>query len=230
MDFKKALQILDDALAAQNPPTFTGTWIFQNAPRAYRFFRLNIRTSTGNVDWDTVTSALDSACQYKWHGQKRRPKKSYENHEEVGRILAHYEGKLYTLLSTLTEQDRRTRDRIIISLVRLAQRGNLCARSEAVQYIRYITEEWIEKYYVLQRWSGFGDILEEQIAASIRRYRFTGSFLGYLFKTLEYAGRGLAPLYSLDTPLSPQAGRTWAENVTEDPETGELRMLGEKSH
>ena len=106
----------------------------------------------------------------------------------------------------------------------------MCARQEAIVLIKYTVDEWVEKYPVLYRWGGFSDILEEQIAACIRRYRFTGSFLGYVFKTLEYAGRGLVPLYSLDTPLSSLGGRTWMENVTEDSETGEIQMLGEKSH
>ena len=230
MNFKKAIEILSTALTKHNPPSFTGTWVYQNAPRAYRFIRLNLRTPTGNIDWDAVTEVLDRSFQAKWDGRKRRPKKTYENQVEVDLILTKYQDKIYTLITVMDENDRRTRDRIIRTFVRTAQKGNILARREAVQLIRFIVEEWIEKYYVLQRWSGFGEILEEQIDACIRRYRFTGSFLGYLFKTLEYAGRGLAPLYSLDTPLSPKSGRTWMENVTEDPETGELRMLGEKSH
>ncbi len=224
MNFDKAIYILSTVLSKKNPKSFSGTWVYQHAPRAYRFIRLNLRTPTGNIDWDAVTSVLDRSLQPKWNGRRRRAKKPYENQGEVDLVLTKYRDKIYTLITALDDQDRRTRDRILVAFVRVAQKGNVLARQEAVTLIRYAVDDWVEKYYVLQRWGGFGDILEEQIAACIRRYRFTGSFLGYVFKTLEYAGRGLAPLYSLDKPLSPLGGRTWAENVIQDPETGEVRM------
>ena len=204
--------------------------LYNNAPRAYRFIRLNLRTPTGNIDWDAVTEVLDRCHQAKWGGRKRKPKKPYEDQTEVDLVLAKYQDKIYTLITAIGERDRRIRDLIIVTFVRLAQKGNVCARQEAVTLVRYTVDEWIEKYPMLYRWGGFSDILDEQITACVRRYRFTGSFLGYLFKTLEYAGRGLAPLYSLDTPLSSLGGRTWMDNVTEDSESGEVRMLGERTH
>lgn len=124
----------------------------------------------------------------------------------------------------MDEKDRHLRDVIVVALVRMAQKGNTVARQEAVNLVRYTVDDWIEKYYVLQRWNGYSDELDEQLAACIRRYRFTGSFLGYVFKTLQYAGRGLAPTYSLDTPQSSLGKKTWAENVVQDSETGQARM------
>ncbi|MEA2701627.1 MAG: hypothetical protein QOE22_336 [Candidatus Parcubacteria bacterium] len=95
---------------------------------------------------------------------------------------------------------------------------------EALILIRYSVDEWIERYPMLSRWKYNSDRLEEQIAGCIRRYRFTGSFLGYLYKTLLYSGRGLAPVYSLDEPICPGSQKTKAESVVQDPETGEIKM------
>jgi len=43
-------------------------------------------------------------------------------------------------------------------------------------------------------------IYTSKIRGCIRCYRYTGSFLGYLYKTLEYSGRGIVPVqkFSLD--------------------------------
>lgn len=224
MNFDKAIEIINESLFEKNPSTFTGTWVYQNAPRAYRFIRLNLRTATGSIDWDTVTRGLDRSFQKRWKGRRREPRRLYENRDEVDIVLSKYREKLYVFIAALDEQDRRTRDVISVELVRVAQRGNTLARDEAVTLIRYVVDDWIEKYFVLQRWAGYSDILEEQLVACIRRYRFTGSFLGYVFKTLEYAGRGLAPTYSLDKPISLLSTKTWAENVVQDAETGEIRM------
>jgi hypothetical protein len=50
----------------------------------------------------------------------------------------------------------------------------------------------------MYRWKGYTDEIEDKIKNCIRLYRYTGSFLGYLFKTLEYSARGKPPLVSLN--------------------------------
>lgn len=139
-------------------------------------------------------------------------------------MLAQYRPRLYIFIAPQNRNDENLRDRITIRLVRLAQRGNTLAMQEAKTLVRFVADEWVDKYWMLARWKFNSEALDEQIAACIRRYRFTGSFLGYLYKTLEYAGRGLAPIYSLDDPLCDGAYRTHAENVVQDPETGEIKM------
>ena len=92
------------------------------------------------------------------------------------------------------------RDVIGISFVRLAQHGNLLARQELMGLIKYTIDDWIERYYFLSRWRGYEDEIQKQLEACIRRYRYTGSFVNYVFRTLECAGRGIRParVYSLD--------------------------------
>ena len=64
----------------------------------------------------------------------------------------------------------------------------------------FIVEEWIEYRWQIRKWKGYTDDVEDKIKTCIRCYKYTGTFLGYLFKTLEYSGRGIQPLfkYSLD--------------------------------
>jgi hypothetical protein len=53
-------------------------------------------------------------------------------------------------------------------------------------------------------------MIQDRIEVCIRRYRYSGSFIAYLFKTLELAGRGLRPIiaFSLDDHGYPgKAGR-----------------------
>jgi hypothetical protein len=56
---------------------------------------------------------------------------------------------------------------------------------------------------MIARWCGHEEELQSQLTACIRRYRYTGSFLTYVFRTLEYAGRGIMParMYSLDPAM-----------------------------
>lgn len=58
----------------------------------------------------------------------------------------------------------------------------------------------------------------------VRRYRYTGSFFKYVYRTLQYAGRGIQPFYaySLDEPVAIDADKRKIENVVQDPETGEM--------
>jgi hypothetical protein len=72
-----------------------------------------------------------------------------------------------------------------------------------MELIGHTIESWIEHHAFLSRWRGYKEELRRQVEGCIRRYRYTGSFIRYLYKTLEYAARGVRPLiaYSLDEPL-----------------------------
>jgi hypothetical protein len=78
-----------------------------------------------------------------------------------------------------------------------------------MELVGYTVHEWLEHHPFLTRWLDYGDELREQLEGCIRRYRYTGSFTRYVFRTLQYAGRGLRPLraYSLDEPLTNGNGR-----------------------
>jgi hypothetical protein len=72
-------------------------------------------------------------------------------------------------------------------------------------------------------WRGYDYLIQKRIEDCIRCYRYSGSFIGYLFKTLEYAGRGLKPIiaYSLDDPLFSGRGKR-SDKIAQNSETGEI--------
>jgi hypothetical protein len=93
------------------------------------------------------------------------------------------------------------RDIIIISLVRIAQKGNVIAKEEIIKLVRFTIDDWIERCPTLSSWKGYESLISKRIEGCIRCYRYSGTFIGYLFKTLEYAGRGLITTYSMDNYL-----------------------------
>jgi hypothetical protein len=180
------------------------SWIVKHAPRCYRFIRQNLRREFGGIDWDRLTYALDRKFQRRWTPAKIKQNPiPYEDRYEVETILKIYRSEMYVLIAPSNEQDRRSRDVIAISFVRLAQKGNVLARQELMEFIRYIIDDWIERYDFLSRWRGYEEEIQKQVAGCIRRYRYRGSFLNYLFRTLECVARGLQPTlgYSLDHRL-----------------------------
>src|SRR5687767_3387237 len=100
---------------------------------------------------------------------------------------------MYVFVAPSGKDDRRTRDVIGISFVRLAQQGNLLAQQELTGLLKFTIDNWIERYSFLARWQGHEDEIHNQLEACIRRYRYSGSFVNYLFRTLECAGRGICP-------------------------------------
>lgn len=227
MDFERTIGILNRLLLRKHPKTFNSSWIATNAPRCYRFIRTKIRTEVGGVDWDRVTCALDRNFQRRWAPKpRRRSRVLYRNKKEIDLILNKYRDQLYVFVAPNSPTDRRTRDTIAIALVRIAQNGNVLAKEEVAVLIRYTIDEWLDRYDCLSRWKGYEDQIRQQLEGCIRRYRYTGSFLRYVFRTLECAGRGIRPLYSysLDEPVTAQAKDRKIENVTRDPETSALRL------
>jgi len=200
MDFDSAVKTIDKLLMEKRPNTFNSSWIRKYAPHVYRFVQKNVRAEIGGIDWDRFTRALDRKFQRKWIGSSRNREKSYRKKAEVGTILQKYHGKLYTFITTEDKNDKDMRDIISIALVRIAQRGNVIAKEEIIKLVRFTIDEWVERNPKISSWKGYEPLIQKRIESCIRRYRYSGSFLGYLFRTLEYEGRGLRPItaYSMD--------------------------------
>jgi hypothetical protein len=206
------------------PHTFCSTWIRHHAPHAYRFIQKNIRTEIGSIDWDRITRALDRKLQRRWQTSRRgRRPKCFRDKSAVEIILKQYHDKLYTFLSPADEHDEQVRDIISIALVRIAQKGNAAAKQEIIELVKLTIDQWIEQSPRISRWQGLDDVINEHIEGCIRRYRYSGSFIRYLFKTLEYAGRGLRPVvaYSLDD-FQYSGEKRRSDRIAQDAETGEI--------
>jgi len=201
MNLEKAVRNINRSLNKKQPPTFSPIWIKYRCRISYEFIVNNIKNELGNPDWDLVVSMLDRWNQKYWmKGIKRRTVKLYEDKTELSAVLARYNDKLYTFLAQENKEDKAICDCISIRLVRLAQQGNVLAKEKITGLLKYTVSRWIECSKYLSVWNGYDDLIDRYINTCIRRFRYAGSFLGYLYRTLEYAGRGLAPLekFSLD--------------------------------
>jgi len=107
--------------------------------------------------------------------------------------------------------------------------GGAGRKQELMKLLTYTVEGWIEQSPRIERWRWYPDKLPEQLDRCIRCYRYTGSFMKYLFMTLEYAGRGLQPLflYSLNENFR-DTEKSRIESVVRDPETQEIRMFSQR--
>jgi hypothetical protein len=199
MDFDRMIRELNEMLLKEHPATFSSTWILKRSPRCYRFILKNVRTDFGTVDWDCVTRALEYRFQRLWI-PKRKSSVAYRNYREVKTALKNDCSKLYVFLSPQNRSDLHTADLISVALVRLAQRGNESAKWKLMELLAFTVDDWINRYSFLSRWRCYKSEIQTQVERCIRRYRYSGSFLRYLLRTLEYSGRGLPPafVHSLD--------------------------------
>jgi hypothetical protein len=227
MDFDSAVKTINELLRKKQPHRFNSSWIQKYAPHIYRFFQKNIRREIGGIDWDRITRALDRKFQKQWITSRHNGTKLYRSETEVNIILHKYDDKLYSFLTPADKDNNSVRDIISIALVRIAQKGNVTARQEIIKLVRFTIDEWIEHNPRISRWEGYEYLLQKSIEDCIRRYRYSGSFMGYLFKTLEYAGRGLRPIvvHSLDDSSYP-GGRKRIDTIAQNPETGEILIYG----
>jgi len=227
MDFDRVIETINALLSKKRPDSFNGSWILRYAPHCYRFIQKNVRTEVGSIDWDKITYSLEWKYQRRWApGRQKKIPLPYKDTAEVKVITNKYRDKIYVFIAPQDLIDRRVRDIISISLVRLAQNGNISAKQEVMKLVTYTITDWLEKYYFLNRWQGYEEEVQKQLDGCIRRYRYTGSFLNYVFRTLEYAGRGIRQFYaySLDEPVAFDAEKRKVENVVQDLETNKAKI------
>ncbi len=155
MKFERIIIRLNRLLNKEKPNIFNSSWILKHNPAIYRFIVKNVRTETGNIDWDKITYALEWKFQRRWSpGHHKKNKKPYRDCSEVNLILKKNKEKLYVFIAPQNIEDRRVRDIISISMVRLAQDGNLSAKKELIKMINYTVDDWLYNYYFLNRWQG----------------------------------------------------------------------------
>ncbi len=200
MDFESVVKTMNLLLTEKRPRTFDRSWVREHAPSAYRFIQKEIRVDRGGIDWDIVTRALNPRFQKQWTGSVRKIAKPYRNKAEVDLVLQQYGDKLYTFLAPVDRHDEYTRDIISIALVRIAQKGNISASQKIIELLSFTIDDWIDRCPALACWRGYEELIRTRLECCIRRYRYSGSFTRYVFKSLEYAARGLRPLiaYSLE--------------------------------
>lgn len=225
MDLEEACKAINSLLNQHQPKQFSSSWIYYNTPKVYRYIWKNHKNELGDIEWDQVVCKLDKPFQRRWVYRRPKKVKQYRNIAEVRKALNKYKEKLYVFIAPLDDDDKLLRDTISIALVRVAQKGNVRAQQELVPLLRFMVDQWIEYSYRLKKWKGYSDEIEDKLKACIRYYRFTGTFIGYVFKTLEYAGRGIRPMhaYSLDDTMFDGQKRI-IDNVVQDRETNEISI------
>lgn len=201
MNFYQAAKNINRSLNKKQPEKFNPQWIKNRCRASYEFIIDNVKNEFGEPDWDLIISRLERHNQRLWMKRvKRQLCDYYSNKTELDIILKKNKNKLYTFIVQNDKEDKIICDWISIKLVRLSQKGNTEAKEKVASLTKGLVDQWIEYDKSLSSWKGYNDLIFDHINACIRRFRYAGSFLGYLHRTLQYAGLGLTPLekFSLD--------------------------------
>lgn len=139
MNFDQAIKQLTRALTRRKPVRFNPYWIYLHEPKVYRFIRKNIRTELGRIDWDYVTLKLDRSLQVLWHQERIAKLLPYSDSAEVEIALKKYWDKRYVFFTYERGEDDEIRNLISVALVRLAQKGNVAAEEELMEFLVLMT-------------------------------------------------------------------------------------------
>lgn len=201
LDANKVVKNINRSLNKKQPEKFNPQWIKNRCRISYEFIIGNVKNEFGEPDWDLIISMLERHNQKLWMKRvKREICDCYSNKTELNIILNKNRNKLYTFIAHNDKEDKAICDWISIKLVRLSQKGNTEAKEKIIGLTKGLVDQWIEYDKSLSSWKGYNDLVFDHINACIRRFRYAGSFLGYLHRTLQYAGLALTPLekFSLD--------------------------------
>ncbi len=210
--FDQVIRKINFHILKKNPPVINENWIKKNSPVSYAFITENA------IDWDTVTVHIDRSYQARWNKTSKRKRCAnlvrYEDRNELDSLLSIHTNKMYTFVSKLNKDDELACDRISILLVRLAQKGNTLAVTELKSLYIFMLNKWIEESKSLRRWRGYENEMFDLLEGCIFRYRYSGTFIGFLYRTLQLSALALEPLeaFSLDD-ISMVTGKSRVETL-----------------
>lgn len=162
------------------PTTINEKWIRKHSKKSIEFIRKN------NLDWDTVTKYFDRSLQRKWNRKvKIKNHTEYFNEFEVETLLKSHKKFLYTFIIYRNLEEFNHCDRMCILLTRLAQNGNICAREKLQNSLEEIIYKWIETDPAISRWREHENSISIVLSRCVRKYRYSGSFLGYFKRSLQ---------------------------------------------
>ena len=176
--FDQVIRKINFHIVKKNPPVINENWIKKNSPVSYTFIIEN------SIDWDTVTLHIERSYQARWNKTSKRKRYQslvrYEDQNELDKLLTTHKDNLYTFVSKLNKNDELTCDRISILLVRLAQKGNVLAVIELKNLYIFMLNKWLEESKSLRRWRGYESEMFDVLEGCIFRYRYSGTFIGFL--------------------------------------------------
>ena len=210
--FDQVIRKINFHIVKKNPPVINENWIKKNSPVSYAFITDN------SIDWDTVTLYIERSYQARWNKTSKRKRYEnlvqYENQTELDTLLNLHKDKMYTFVSKLSKDDELACDRISILLVRLAQKGNTLAVTELKNLYVFMLNKWLEESKQLRRWRGYETEMFDLFEGCTFRYRYSGTFIGFLYRTLQLSALALEPLeaFSLDD-ISMITGKSRVETL-----------------
>mgnify|MGYP000843964338 FL=1 len=210
--FDQVIRKINFHILKKNPPVINEDWIMKNSPVSYAFITKN------SIDWDTVTIHIERSYQARWNKTSKRKRYAnlvrYEDKNELDTLLTLHKDKMYTFVSKLNKDDELSCDRISILLVRLAQKGNTLAVLELKNLYIFMLNKWLEESKPLRRWRGYESEMFDLLEGCIFRYRYSGTFIGFLYRTLQLSALALEPLeaFSLDD-ISQVTGKSRVETL-----------------
>lgn len=224
---------LQEALSSHKPTYFNTNWMYHRARKVYVYAKRHLKNSEGIIEWQKLISLLPPEWQklwsYKESPSKRKFKqieeKSYVDPAEIDSELNKYGDKLYTLMAPEGKEDRIIRDSIIDDLLNLTHKGNIVAKSRLEEYLKTIVNEWIDTRPSFSMYKHAPEDLDRVIQRCIylRDEGRLSSFLTYLYVSLKFGAKGLPHVNSVDD-FYPSGSKRKIENVSKNPETGEIKL------
>lgn len=80
------------------------------------------------------------------------------------------------------------RDSIIITLVRIAQKGNIVAKEEIIKLVRFTVDDLIEGHPRISSWNGYESLIQSVLRAIYAAIAIQDRFLGTYTRHLNMQG------------------------------------------
>ncbi len=182
-------------LEKEKPKEWSPTFLAKKARHVFRFAERNLTNAKGGIEWDRLISLLPPEYQASW---KRKifleditVAEGYSNQEEVDQLLEKHKDSLYLFYESTGKHEEDAVNQICMDFIDLIRKGNQEAKETFTQFLQPAITKWLDSEALPASLAQNPEKMNERVDRCLYLWKKNKTFLGYVFRTLDFTARGL---------------------------------------
>ncbi len=182
-------------LEKEKPKRWSPTYIAKTDRHIFRFVERHLVDKKGSLQWDKLVSRLPPEYQKTWTRKQYLDDldlaEEYSDKEEVAEVMQKNRASLYLFYEATGKDEEGALNEVCSDFVYLIRKGNKEATAMFMLYLQPTISKWLESKALSVSLAQDPEEVKRCTERCFYLWKKDRSFLGYLFRSLQLAARGM---------------------------------------